>query len=503
MNRKWQRFLHVPDEDALARLVIHFGHDTLGYRRVAALWQQSDGSLALHGEIGYASGHSRLLREYRIDPEELRDAFGEESVNVVPPAGGHPVLQAFGASRAIVLTDRNQRSIGLILLGDPTAEAELPDDTLDMFGYAASMALLLLRQKQDEEERIRMIQTQKHQLEALLHASANVHGPNLDEVLERIAASMTKDGGFRRAAVYLRDDADFLHARAFVGVSPEDAERIRVPLPFATFSHLMRPEMQISRSFLFDHRKHELPPELLSSLSIPEGAPAAPDLWHPLDSLTIPLQDRGGRTIGVVSMDEPDDGRYPGLERIQVLELFAGACAVAVEQARLYDEVQRLAATDPLTGLQNRRAFEDALHRAWAQSARAAREFCLLYCDLDGLKHLNDALGHEAGDLILQAVAVSLRSRLRDGDLAARIGGDEFVILLPDTDADGAAVVAEDVRGAVASLQLPAIPPEIELSLSVGVAGSCAAGSPGDLVQQADKALYAAKGEGRNRVRVA
>src|SRR5579872_820259 len=505
----WHGLLAVGDEHELVHLIVQLAREKLSLPAAAAiLWSDDDGSAAFAAD-GFEPQQTRILLRREWRQQDLHDlcAGARLAGSVGYSDGRHPW---WGLGPLVFITVRDDRAnpIGLILVGNP-ATRRLPAPhtrvTLELLAHAAAGALLSIQQRRAEEARIRTVETQKRQLEALLEASAQVHGLNLDEVLQRIARTMTADGGFQRAAVYLRDDEDMLHARAFIGVPRHDMERIRAPVPFAVFAHLMRPEMQVSRSFIFDHRRHEVPSELLAALSIPEERGCAPGEWHPLDSLTIPLQGRDGQTIGLVSMDEPHDGRYPDLARVQVLELFAGACAVAVEQARLYDEVQRLAMTDPLTGLHNRRSFEGALRRELARVRRADSACSILFCDLDGLKQLNDAQGHDVGDRALQAVAQLLRARLREGDLSARLGGDEFVVMLPDTHAHEAVTVAEEIRALSAALGSPPLPPGVSISVSVGVAGTEGrhAVSPEELLSSADRALYSAKTAGRNQVDVA
>jgi diguanylate cyclase (GGDEF)-like protein len=376
---------------------------------------------------------------------------------------------------------------------------------LDLLAFQAGEALVDLREHKERQENMRLAMTQRLQLEALLQASADVYSSRqLDEVLQQIALAISSASGFGGVVVYLYDErTDLLHARAFVGVSSHDIERMREsPLPFSTFRPLMRPEIQISRSYVYDHRKYELPPELLASLSVPDVRDWKEGQWHPLDSLTIPLQDREGRTIGLLSMDEPSDKRFPDLTKLQALELFADACAVAIQQARLHDEIQQLAMTDPLTGLHNRRALEDVLRRELAQSRRNGLPCSILFCDLDHFKLVNDALGHAVGDQVLQSVAALFRQRLRRGDLAARYGGEEFVVVLPVTQPDQAVEVADNLRQRVASHPWPTLPTDTALTISVGVASTvgCPTVSETELIEAADRALYTAKQQGRNRV---
>ena len=174
------------------------------------------------------------------------------------------------------------------------------------------------------------------------------------------------------------------------------------------------------------------------------------------------------------------------------------------ELARANEELRRLAALDGLTGIANRRRFDDALQAEWQRGRRNGSPLALLLCDVDHFKLYNDSLGHPAGDLCLKKVAAVLTAQLkRPADLAARYGGEEFAILLPDTDRAGATVLGEACRAALGGLALPhPAAGGCLVTLSIGVASALPAegGTPDALLAAADEALYDAKRAGRDRV---
>ncbi len=170
------------------------------------------------------------------------------------------------------------------------------------------------------------------------------------------------------------------------------------------------------------------------------------------------------------------------------------------------DELVRLARTDGLTGLYNRRTFDDLLKREWRRLARTGEALAVIMMDVDHFKLYNDTYGHGGGDLCLQRVGRAAKSALqRPADILARYGGEEFVALLPETKLEGAIAVAEAIRAAVALLEIPntasITAPHITLSLGAGCAIPQPEQDPAELLATADKQLYVAKTEGRNRVK--
>jgi diguanylate cyclase (GGDEF)-like protein len=157
------------------------------------------------------------------------------------------------------------------------------------------------------------------------------------------------------------------------------------------------------------------------------------------------------------------------------------------------------AQTDPLTGLANRRAIEETLKRMHAQAMRVSSPMSVLVVDLDHFKRVNDTYGHSRGDDALAATAGAMTGTVRDSDFVGRMGGEEFIVLLPDTPNDAAVHVAQKLRQAIEVLEVPGIPSGLTASVGVATYPDDAAESQA-VLRLADRALYLAKKLGRNRV---
>jgi diguanylate cyclase (GGDEF)-like protein len=203
----------------------------------------------------------------------------------------------------------------------------------------------------------------------------------------------------------------------------------------------------------------------------------------------------GGEVIGSVLINVGDQ-KAPDRELSR--EAVAQAAPVLANLRNLAIAELR-AATDALTGLPNQRAIQDTLKRMVAQASRTISPLAALLVDLDHFKQVNDISGHDKGDEVLAAVGVALRGVLRDSDFVGRYGGEEFLMLLPDTDNAGALQVAEAVRAAVSAISIPAVEQAITASVGVAVLPDHA-GEATTLFRMADRALYAAKNGGRDRV---
>lgn len=184
-----------------------------------------------------------------------------------------------------------------------------------------------------------------------------------------------------------------------------------------------------------------------------------------------------------------------------ILLLVAGLLVALLRLKREHQRVMRLSQVDELTGLGNRRYLLNFTDSLCQQSQRNERPLSLALLDIDHFKQVNDTFGHPVGDRILQVFARTLQGEIRGADVLARMGGEEFCVLMPDTDADGARELAERVRAAVASLTHQELGSATSITVSLGVATGCQSGLDfKHLYARADQALYQAKSKGRNRV---
>jgi len=196
------------------------------------------------------------------------------------------------------------------------------------------------------------------------------------------------------------------------------------------------------------------------------------------------------------------EGQDFSFEDIELIRTFSCLAARAIQNARLHERTVDLAETDALTGLYNRRKLEQRLREEIQRAQRSTRPLALLLLDIDYFKRINDRHGHATGDSVLKAVAEIFRREVRDVDLVARTGGEEFMFLLPETGGERAQRVAERIRQALADKPVTTADGEpLKITASIGIACyPINANSTEALIANADRALYAAKQGGRNRV---
>ncbi|MBW8012317.1 MAG: diguanylate cyclase [Chloroflexi bacterium] len=217
--------------------------------------------------------------------------------------------------------------------------------------------------------------------------------------------------------------------------------------------------------------------------------------------LCVPIKV-GREVIGVINAESSQVNAYTQADERLLLTL-AGQLATAIEKVRLFEEVQHLAVTDSLTNIHNRRHFFDLAEKEFERAKRYHKKLAAIMIDLDNFKKINDTFGHAVGDHVLRVVADRFGEELREVDVLGRYGGEEFSIILPETDLNGAQQLGERICQKIANSTIETDKGAVSLTLSIGIASldeNCI--SLEALLNRADQALYTAKGSGRNCVGV-
>jgi diguanylate cyclase (GGDEF)-like protein len=213
--------------------------------------------------------------------------------------------------------------------------------------------------------------------------------------------------------------------------------------------------------------------------------------------MCLPLIARG-QPLGVLTLESATVGAFRSFD-VRALESVADICAIAIQNARYFEQTRQMAFVDGLTGVYNRRYFEQRILEELERAGRYAGGLAVLMLDIDHFKRINDEFGHLLGDEVLRQLSAILTQQLRKVDVVCRYGGEEFSILVPQTTGEHALGVAEKLRRVIADWSFPGVPSPV--TVSIGVADFPENGATRDeLVKAADAALYAAKQAGRNRV---
>lgn len=208
------------------------------------------------------------------------------------------------------------------------------------------------------------------------------------------------------------------------------------------------------------------------------------------------------RVVGVLNLADKTNPTAFGKEDIALIELFSQLVGASIGNVKLFEKTQRQATTDGLTGLVNHKTFYEMLEKELWRSRRYGGRISLVMIDVDNLKKINDTYGHRTGDKALRQISTKIKQCIRQIDTAARYGGDEFAVILPNTALADALVVAERMVEAVGSSTVHHDSEEIPLSISVGLGQYDSNTKPEDITSRSDQALYVAKQAGKNTVRV-
>lgn len=428
-------------------------------------WEQADEDPRLERALasGRAFRQSGLGQGSGASPaERTLAAAGHRSRLVVPLVAGRRVVGAFE----------------LLSHGDdPAAGRHL--SSLRHVAKPMGLAVENARLYREAEQRARQMEA-LHEV-ALALGSAD----DVDDVMARVLTILHETFAFEHSAVLTLErepgGEDVLVLQAARGYSVRRDGSFRIPLSSSTVTS------RAARSGTLVHvRDVQAEPDYV------------PGVERGRSEVALPLLV-GGRVVGVLDVESQSvDAFTPS--QLETLRLFSTQVALALQRARVFERVRQQARTDSLTGLLNQRAFRAKVAREIDRSRRTGRPFVLGLIDLDDFKQVNDRLGHEVGNHVIARVGEVLRERVRSIDAAARFGGDEFALVLSETDASGAAPVLEHVRESLAapSAGVPAVP------VSIGMAEwTPSMRRVSDIIVEADRALYGAKARGKGRVVVA
>ncbi len=209
-----------------------------------------------------------------------------------------------------------------------------------------------------------------------------------------------------------------------------------------------------------------------------------------------------GRVVGVLNLTDKNNGNSFTAEDIVAMELFRQLIGASIGNINLFEKTQRQAKTDGLTGMLNHRTFYETLETELRRSQRYGGQISIIMADIDNLKPINDNFGHRAGDMTIKQISKRISACIRQIDVAARYGGDEFAVILPNTSLADAVVVAERMVDMISDSPMVWDQNEIVLSISVGVGQYDAEACSDDVTKATDQALYAAKQAGKNTVKV-
>jgi diguanylate cyclase (GGDEF)-like protein len=344
-------------------------------------------------------------------------------------------------------------------------------DLLTLFSTQASIALQNARLYSLEQQRARQLQA----INAIAQQTTAVL--DLEDLLGMVCQLIQDAFRVSHVSLFLREDHDLVLRAHHGTLTPRIQQGGRFPAePWS--------KMLASNT-------------TLTEADLNAGPSSRKFFAESASRICIPLVSFG-HTLGILALDSalPDAFRDGDL---QSLESVADICATAIQNAHYVDRVKQLAYLDGLTGIFNRRFFELRFMEEIERARRYGTGMAVIMADIDQFKRLNDEFGHVLGDEVLRQVSSLFHQQLRKIDVVCRYGGEEFGILLTQTDAQHAVNVAEKLRKMVATWQFPGVPRTVTIS-----AGAAAFPSHGatrdDLVRAADSALYSAKQAGRNKV---
>lgn len=475
------------DLDGLIDSVLERAQELIGFEHCALMLRDPEtGGLAVARVRGYGSRRKDILA-LRLGPGEGisgRCASERRAIRVGDVRSDPRYVAGLDSARSNLAVPLvlGKEVVGVINVESDRNDAftSTHEELLTVLGAQAALAISAARDRDRLRERIR-------QLDALYRISrVSNQRSDLDETLRailEIACELSPDIDCHMAFLLIDPDTGDLRVRAARGYGP-GLEDLRIPLGQGVTGRCAA----TGHALIID----DVSDETAYIAGVPGGR----------SEIAVPLVV-DGEVTGVLDAESRAAHAF-GPESERTLTVIAQQAAAVIQTVQLHEEARRLAVTDPLTGLHNRRFFLDRLVEHLRRAERYSERLALLLLDFDYLKEVNDFHGHQVGDRALCAVARLLESCLRETDEVARIGGDEFAAVLLQADGHLIQTVHERTRAAIEALELEDDAGQVlQISLSAGVAFFPEdANGPDLLLQRADEALYRAKRRGRNQIAV-
>jgi diguanylate cyclase (GGDEF)-like protein len=393
-----------------------------------------------------------------------------------------------------------ERILGVINAESTKRDAFTEDDERLLVTLAGQIATAM--------EQIRKAQAERKWLDQLAHSNELIYSLaqitthiekafSIDDIIQNLCDELDKIDLTCIVAVY--DKERDLFTIRYTSLKPEILEIVESHLGHTLVNYTFPGDHLNLVDVLHPAAAARLADEIHSIFMPTQSSPAIhPSLGcgHDSETLRLPLTFEEN-LLGILWVW--GNGITKG--DLPIMSIFAKQIGVSLERARLFQEVQSLALTDPLTGLHNRRSLFELGRIEFARAHRMNRAFCCMMLDIDHFKQINDTYGHPVGDQVLREFAKRCKTSVREIDLVGRYGGEELIILLPETDRKTAMRVAERLRAAVAAAPIKIPDYEISVTVSIGVAEKDENTLQLEtVIARADQAMYIAKHKGRNRV---
>src|SRR5580658_6694950 len=472
-----QAVLSTFDLDEVLQRILGIAHDYFHLRNVAiVLLDQQSQQLCVRSQIGWDEGQDKI--RFPLSRGISGAAALKKQPVYAPDVSLDPrylcTAKSTRSELAIPLMVRDE-VVGVLDCQSDRVNHFDPEtiDLLTLFSTQASIALQNARLYSLEEQRARQLQA----INAIAQQTTAVL--DLEELLGRVCQLIQDAFRVSHVSLFLREDHDLVLRAHHGTLTPRVPEGGRFPASTEPWASILSSSTTAMETDL-----------CIAPSKTKFFAESASRMCIPLVSF--------GQTLGILALDstKPDAFRDGDL---QSLESVADICATAIQNAHYVERVKQLAYLDGLTGIFNRRFFELRIMEEIERARRYGTGMAVIMADIDQFKRLNDEFGHLLGDEVLRQVSSLFHQQLRKIDVVCRYGGEEFAILLTQTNAQQAVVIAEKLRKMVESFQFPGVPRTV--TISAGVAAFPAHGKTRDeMIRAADDGLYAAKQLGRNRV---